>query len=122
MDPMLLKGEPEQKLWRYVLYCWPVLLFPAAYFPYRMWWIRPFGLMAQRIFHGTTSTALQLFFNGNNTILLFWCCVTGVVMVLSLAVWVWRIRPWYVGLLYMAVMFSLCGIFSLTGYSLIVSG
>lgn len=94
MDHMPPKGE--QKLWRYVLYCWPVLLFPAAYFPYRTWWIRPFGLVVQRIFHGKTSTALQLFFNGNNTILLFWCCVTGVVMVLSLVVWIWRIRPWYV--------------------------
>lgn len=105
---------------RYILYCWPVLLFPAVYVPYRSWWIRPFGLMAQRLFHGAASTTLQLFFNGNNTILFFWCCVTGVVMVLSLVVWIWRIRPWYVGLLYMAVMFSLCGIFSLAGYSLIV--
>lgn len=115
------KGERAESLTDYLKLCCPILLFPLLYFPYSAWWVRGFGLLAQRVLHGATSTELQLFFTGNNTILLFFCLVTAAVMALSLALWVMKIRPWYVGVLYMAVMFSLCGMCSLLCYQLVVS-
>lgn len=114
------KGDRAKTPPDYLKLCFPILLFPLLYVPYSTFWVRPFGLLAQRVLHGATSTTLQLFFTGNNTILLFWCLVTAVVMVSSLVLWIRKIRPWYVGLLYMAVMFSLCGILSLFCYQLIV--
>lgn len=98
----------------------PILLFPAAYLPYTLWWRRGFALLVERVLYGAQANPLRLLFTGNNTILLFWMLVTGVVMLASLVLALRKVRPWYAALLYLAVMFSLCGILSLGFYTLIV--
>lgn len=103
-----------------IKYGWPLLLFPALYFPYKILWMRGFARLTERVLHGSTANFLRLFFTFNNTILLFWCLVTAVVMIVSLVVALRHIRPWYICLLYMAMVFSLCGIISLLFYSMIV--
>ena len=100
--------------------CAPILLFPLAFFPYTLWWRRGFAVLVERVLYGAQVNPLRLLFTGNNTILLFWMLVTALVMLISLALGCWKVRPWYLILLYLAVMFSLCGILSLGFYTLIV--
>lgn len=112
-------GQPIDLL-SYLKCGWPLLLFPALYFPYKLLWMRGFAQLAERVLHGATANALRLFFTFNNTILLFWCLVTAAVMVLAAVVAIRRLRPWYSALLYLALVFSVCGILSLFFYSTIV--
>lgn len=100
--------------------CLPILLFPLAYFPYTLWWRRGFALLCERLLYGADANPMRLLFTGNNTILFFWLLVTVVVMVTALVLSCMKLRPWYMILLYLAVMFSLCGMFSLGFYTLIV--
>lgn len=113
-------GQQGIDLLTYVKCGWPLLLFPALYFPYKLFWMRGFAMLAERVLHGSTANTLRLFFTFNNTILLFWCLVTAVVMAAALVVAIRHIRPWYAILLYLALVFSLCGILSLLFYSSIL--
>lgn len=104
----------------YAKLCIPVLLFPVLYFPYTLWWRLGFSELAVQAMRGVDSRLVQLMLTGNNTILLFWCLVTAVVMLTAIVISVLRVRPWYIIPLYIAVMFSLCGIFSLLFYTMIL--
>lgn len=73
-----------------------------------------------RVTQGSGSRFVQLMLTGNNTILLFWCIVTAAVMLAAVVISILRVRPWYVIPVYLAVMFSLCGIFSLLFYTMIL--
>lgn len=113
--------KPASGLVDYLKLCMPILLFPAAYFPYVLWGRRSFMQMAERMLYRSSSpNPLRLLFTGNNTILLFWIAVTAVVMLISLFLGVLKVRPWYILPLYLAVMFSLCGILSLAFFTIIV--
>lgn len=112
--------RPAQGLLDYVKLCAPTLLFPLAYFPYALWGKRSFMQMAEQLLYGSAPSPLRLLFTGNNTILLFWMLVTAVVMLISLVLGIAKLRPWYLIPLYLVVIFSLCGILSLTFYTLIV--
>ena len=105
----------------YAKLCFPILLFPFLYFPYKEWWVRDFAMFASRIIRGGAANPFELLFTGNNMILLFWCLVTVVVMLASIVVSIVRVRPWYAIPVYLAVMFSLCGILSLFFYTTITS-
>lgn len=118
--PDLFRANRPLRLADYLVLSAPLLLFPLAYFPYTLWWRYPFARLVEWLAHGDLANPLRLLFTGNNTILLFWLVVTAVVMVLCLVLAVMKIRPWYVIPLYMAVIFSLCGILSLGLYTLIV--
>lgn len=113
-------GKSPLLLTDYIKLCAPILLFPLLYLPYKLWWIRGFAMLTERMLHGDMANPMRILFTGNNTILLFWCVVTAAVMLLSLVISVIRIRPWYIIPLYLAVMFSMCGIFSMSFYTLIV--
>ena len=104
----------------YIKLCFPILLFPLLFFPYSMWWRDSFAATAAGLFRDSGLPTLRLLVMGNNTILLFWICVTTLVMAVSFVAALARIRKWYALAAYLAVMFSLCGIFSLWFYTLIV--
>ena len=119
-EKIFTTGKRSLLLTDYIKLSTPILLFPLLYLPYKLWWIRGFAMLTERILHGEMANPMRILFMGNNTILLFWCVVTAVVMLLSLVISILRIRPWYIIPLYLAVMFSMCGIFSLSFYTLIV--
>ena len=123
MQRLLNDLDGEKKEMRspfgYAKLCFPILLFPVLYFPYTLWWRNGFALLANRFLRGGTANPFELFFTGNNMILLFWCVVTAVVMIASIVVSILRVRPWFAIPIYLAVMFSLCGIFSLFFYTTI---
>lgn len=104
----------------YFKLCFPILLFPLLYFPYTLWWRYGFAELAFRVLQGSGSQLVRLMLTGNNTILLFWCLVTVVVMLGVVVLAIFRVRPVLVIPIYIVVMFSLCGIFSLVFYSLIL--
>lgn len=113
--------KPASGLGDYLKLCAPILIFPVAYFPYVLWGRRSFMLMAERMLYGSSSiNPMSLLFTGNNTILLFWIAVTAVVMLISLVLGALKVRPWYIIPLYLAVMFSFCGILSLAFFTIIV--
>jgi len=104
----------------YIKLCFPILLFPLLYFPYSMWLRDGFATLAVGLFRTSSIPTMRLLVMGNNTILLFWICVTALVMAASLVVALMKIGKWYAMVVYLAVMFSLCGIFSLWLYTLII--
>ena len=113
------KKSPENLL-DYIKLCFPILLFPLLYFPYDMWWRQGFASIASDMLRSSSISILRLLVIGNNTVLLFWICVTTLVMAVSVVVMLTKISKWYAAALYIAVMFSLCGICSLWFYTLII--
>jgi len=113
-------GKPTYRSpFSYAKLCFPILLFPLMYFPYTAWWMGRFAVLANTILRGGTHNPFELFFTGNNMILLFWVTVTAVVMLASIIISIVRVRPWFAIPIYLMVMFSLCGIFSLFFYTVI---
>lgn len=112
--------KPTSSWQDFLRLCYPILIFPIVFLPYALWGVRVFMAMASRILYQNNTNPLRLLFTGNNTILLFWMLVTAVVMVISLIVGLLKLRPWYFIPIYLAVMFSLCGILSLCFYNIIV--
>ena len=119
-EDVIFSRETSNGLWGYIKLCFPVLLFPLLYFPYSLWWRRDFAASAST-FIREYMPDMRLLVTGNNTILLFWGLVTAVVMIAATVLSVMRIRPWYIIPVYLVVMFSLCGIFSMMFYTFILS-
>ena len=110
------RKEPENLI-DYIKLCFPVLLFPILYFPYVTWWRGDFAELASRVIIGADLAFMRFMIVGNNTVLLFWTCVTALVMAVALVTALAKIRLWYALVIYLAVIFSLCGIFSLWFYT-----
>lgn len=115
------KVVKSKSLFDYAKLLFPVLLFPLLYFPYTLLWKSRFAAIAARVIRSSDLQFLNLMLTGNNTVLLFWGVVTAAVMLAAIVIAVLRIRPWYIIPLYLAVMFSLCGICSLALYTAILS-
>jgi len=115
----IFSKEKPGSLLGYVAQCSPVLLFPLLYFPYSLWWRRDFSAFASAFIRDNIP-AMRLLVTGNNTILLFWGLATAVVMLTAIVISIIRVRPWYIIPVYLAVMFSLCGIFSMMFYTFIL--
>lgn len=98
----------------------PLALFPVIYFPYRLWLVRPFGDLVRRVLYASEENPMWVIFNVSETIIYFWLVVSIVVMLSAAVIAALRVRPWYFIPLYLAVMFSFCGIFSLALFRFMV--
>ncbi len=114
---LFIKDKSTRSFLGYLRLCFPILLFPLMFYPYKLVLKSMFVRLLFNVFRDRDSQIFKLVFSGGNTIFLFWILVTVAVMLISILVSIFRVRPYLAIPVYLAVIFSLSGIFSLIFYS-----